>query len=89
MSARQYLEQMTMYQEISPSNGHGHWEKRAISAWTFTKSWGDVTPNAWSYVSANPSRNEVFEPHPGKDHELQAMMADDLNNLYQPSPLSI
>lgn len=89
MTARQYLEQMTMCQEISSSNGNGHWEKRAIFAWTFTKARGEGEPNTWSYILGSPARNDVFEPHPGKQHEAEALVTDNFNNLYQPQPSSL
>jgi len=90
MTARQYIDQITMYQEIFSSEDGHNWKKRAIIAWTFTKArQGESGQTSWRYVDPTPSRRSVFSPHPGHRQEMQAMMSDNFSNLYQAPPLSI
>lgn len=91
MTARQYIDQITMYQEIFSSAGDGHgWKKRAIIAWTFTKAkQGERGQTTWRYLDPAPPRRAIFSPHPGPHQELQATMSDNFSNMYQAPPLSI
>jgi transcriptional enhancer factor len=92
MTAREYVEQMTMYQEIYSSAGEGQeWKKRAVICWTFTKAkQGELNFTSWRYVDVVPQRRMLMSPHPGAHQEMQAQMSENFNAIYTNSqPLSI
>jgi transcriptional enhancer factor len=74
-TARQYIEQITMYQEIFCSDGPGEpFILKAILLWTFRKCQsGEEAKATWRYVTPAPARSECFSPHPGSDHIVSAV----------------
>jgi len=94
-TARQYIDQITMFQEIFCSEGPGQpFIRKAIMLWTFKKcKAGEQGQSTWRYLTPAPSRSACFSPHPGNNHVLSATMkenfsawADDLSpSMHIPS----
>ncbi|TVY39064.1 Conidiophore development regulator [Lachnellula occidentalis] len=86
-SAREYVDQISMYQAIqsSPSNGHP-FETRAIILWTFRKaSHGEPNATSWRYLDAAPPRRSVMSPSPHHSSQLSAIMHENFNAFVEPA----
>ncbi|TVY14314.1 Conidiophore development regulator abaA, partial [Lachnellula arida] len=86
-SAREYVDQISMYQAIqsSPSNGHP-FETRAIIVWTFRKaSHGEPSATSWRYLDAAPPRSSVMSPSPHHSSQLSAIMHENFNTFVEPA----
>jgi transcriptional enhancer factor len=81
ISARQYIDQISMYQEIySRTSPYAPWSRRAAIAWTFSKAKsGEKGTTSWRYLDAPPARRDIFSPHPGHSHVVQASMNENFN----------
>lgn len=91
LSARQYIDQINMYQEIFCSaSPNAPWKRRAIIVWTFKKARLDQRPEAaWRYLDPAPPRRAIFSPHPGPAHVVSAAMAQNFNAWAEAPPLQI
>lgn len=87
-TARQYIDQITMFQEIFCSNGPNQpFIRKTIMLWTFKKcKAGEQGQATWRNLTPAPSRSACFSPHPGNHHLVSAAMnenfsawADDLS----------
>lgn len=88
-SARAYIEQITMYQELfSCSSPQSPWKRRAIIVWTFNKASAGAKGDAsWRYLELSPPRQRVFEPLPGQQHMVSAAMTENFNAWAEPMPM--
>lgn len=86
-SARQYIDQISMYQEFSSRTSSSEpWKRQAVMLWTFRKCRaGEKGVSSWRYLNPSPSRNTLFSPHPGPGHV--APMAENFNCWTEPQPL--
>ena len=87
MTARQYIGQITMYQELFSSADYGRsWTRRAIFVWTFTKASQDERGLiTWRYIHTAPLAQALLSPHPDSQDMRAAM--DDNFNLTDRAPL--
>ena len=95
-SAREYVEQISMYQEIQSSPGpQGPFVRRAIILWTFQKSRnGEDGATTWRYLDVSPQRRTCMSPSPHPSHHMSAAMNENFNswaeipmNIQHPSML--
>ncbi|KAI9744477.1 MAG: hypothetical protein M1818_002006 [Claussenomyces sp. TS43310] len=91
LSARQYIDQISMYQEVfCCASPNAPWKRRAIILWTFEKSRSDDKGEAsWRYLDPAPPRRACFSPHPGPAHVVSAAMTDNFNAWADAPPLQI
>lgn len=77
-TARQYIDQITMYQEIFCSAAPNQaFIRKAIVLWTFKKcKAGEQGGATWRYLEPPPPRSSCFSPHPGNTHVVSAAMTD-------------
>jgi transcriptional enhancer factor len=75
-TARQYIDQITMFQEIFCSEGSNQpFTRKAILLWTFKKCKASEKGLAtWRYLDPSPPRSACFSPHPGATHAVSAAM---------------
>jgi transcriptional enhancer factor len=92
-SAREYVDQISMYQTIqsSPTTAHP-FETRAIILWTFRKApHGEPGATSWRYLNAAPPRRSVMSPSPHHSSQMSAIINDNFNAFaetgHQPSML--
>jgi hypothetical protein len=80
-TARQYIDQITMFQEIFCSDGPNQpFIRRAIMLLTFKKcKVGEQGQATWQYLTTAPSRSACFSPHPGNHHVVSAAMNENLS----------
>ncbi|KFY31716.1 hypothetical protein V493_00870 [Pseudogymnoascus sp. VKM F-4281 (FW-2241)] len=90
--ARQYIDQITMYQEIFSSADYGNsWTKRVIFVWTFTKAnqneRGIIT---WRHIHTSaPLTQALLSPDPDHIQAMQATMDDNFHPTGRAPLLSI
>lgn len=91
LSARQYIDQISMYQEIFSSAGEGHpWKKKLIVAWTFTKAKpGENGEVSWRYLDASPPRQACFSPHLGPRNAITTTITENFNAWADPPQLQL
>jgi transcriptional enhancer factor len=91
MSARQYIDQISMYQDIFCSVGHDtEYKRKAIILWTFKKSSaGEKGESSWRYLDPAPSRRDCFSPHPGQGHVVSAAMVENFHAWAEPQQIQI
>jgi transcriptional enhancer factor len=82
-TARQYINQITMFQELFCSSAPNQpFIRRAIICWTFKKCRaGEAGRATWSYLDPSPaaSRSACFSPRPGPSHVVSAAMNENFN----------
>jgi transcriptional enhancer factor len=76
ITARQYIDQITMFQEIFCSEAPNQpFTRKAILLWTFKKcKAGEQGLATWRYLDPSPPRSSCFSPHPGATHAVSAAM---------------
>lgn len=86
-SAREYVDQINMYQAIQSSPSIGHpFETRAIILWTFHKaSHNEPSATTWRYLDAAPPRRSVMSPSPHHNSQISAIMSENFNAFCDPS----
>ncbi|KFZ14463.1 hypothetical protein V502_06061 [Pseudogymnoascus sp. VKM F-4520 (FW-2644)] len=91
MTARQYIGQITMYQELFSSADYGRsWTRRAIFVWTFTKANQDERGLiTWRHIHTAPLAQALLSPHPDNSQEMRAAMDDNFNPTDRAPLLSI
>jgi transcriptional enhancer factor len=77
-TARQYIDQITMFQEIFCSEAPNQsFSRKAILLWTFKKcKAGEQGRATWRYLYPSPPRSTCFSPHPGATHVVSAAMSE-------------
>jgi transcriptional enhancer factor len=80
--AREYVEQISMYQEVQSSPGPCMpFTRRAIIAWTFRQAHdGEENLTHWRYLDASPPRRLCMSPSPHSSHQIKASMPENFNN---------
>ncbi|EKD18402.1 transcription factor [Drepanopeziza brunnea f. sp. 'multigermtubi' MB_m1] len=81
--ARDFVDQITMYQEVQSSAGpHTGWVRRAIILWTFRQATSPQNiGTTFRYLDVNtPARRTVMSPSPRMSHQIQASMSDNFNS---------
>lgn len=80
--AREYVEQISMYQEVQSSPGpRMPFTRRAIIVWTFHQAHeGEGNGTHWRYLDASPSRRLCMSPSPHVSHHLSASMSENFNS---------
>jgi transcriptional enhancer factor len=81
-TARQYIDQITMFQELFCSDAPNQpFTRRAILLWTFKKcKAGEQGQASWRYLDPLPPRSACFSPHPGTNHVVSAVMSENFGN---------
>jgi len=94
--AKEYLEQISMYQEVKSARGHDlPYVRRGIIIWTFRKAGqGETGSTNWRYISRMPPRSSCMSPSPHPTQHYTANMNENLNSflagsisLHQPNHL--
>lgn len=77
-TARQYIDQITMFQEIFCSEAPNKpFTRKAILLLTFKKcKAGEQGLATWRYLDPSPPRGACFSPHPGATHVASAAMSE-------------
>jgi transcriptional enhancer factor len=85
-SARDYVEQISMYQEIQSSSGpHTPFVRRAIILWTFQKARsGEEGDTSWQYLDPSPPRRTCMSPSPNPSHHMCATISENFNSWADP-----
>jgi transcriptional enhancer factor len=80
-TARQYIDQITMFQEIFCSAAVNQpFTRKAILLWTFKKcKAGEQGAATWRYLDPSPPRSSCFSPHPGPTHVVSAAMNENFD----------
>jgi len=80
-TARQYIDQITMFQEIFCSAAPNQaFTRKTILLWTFKKcKAGEQGLATWRYLDPSPPRSACFSPHPGATHIVSAAMGETFN----------
>jgi transcriptional enhancer factor len=88
--AREYVEQISMYQEVQSSPGpRMPFTRRAIIVWTFHQAHdGEANGTHWRYLDASPPRRLVMSPSPHASHQISASMSENFNS-WADTPLSM
>jgi transcriptional enhancer factor len=89
--AREYVEEISMYQEIQSSPGPRiPFTRRAIIVWTFHQAHdGEGNGTHWRYLDASsPPRRLCMSPSPHSSHQISASMSENFNNWAE-TPLSM
>jgi len=88
--AREFVEQITMYQEVQSSPGpRMPFTRRAIIVWTFHQAHeGEGNGTHWRYLDASPPRRLCMSPLPHSSHQISASMSDNFNS-WTDTPLSM
>ena len=81
-SVREYVDELSMYQEIGSSAGpRAPFIRRAIILWTFHKSRvGEGSVTNWRYIDHLPPRRSCMSPSPHQNHQISAHMNDNYNS---------
>jgi len=81
--AREYLAQISMYQEVKSSRAPDlPYVRRGIIIWTFHKARdGEAGMTNWRYISTAPSRSSCMSPTPHAIHHYTADMNENLNSF--------
>ena len=71
---REYVDQISMYQEVHSSPGPGvHFTRRAIILWTFHKTRnGELGSTTWRNLDPHPPRRMCMSPVPHPSHHISA-----------------
>ncbi|TAQ86564.1 hypothetical protein B7494_g5123 [Chlorociboria aeruginascens] len=79
---REYVDQITMYQELQSSSGRGMpFVRRAIIIWTFRKAkFSERGITSWRYLDPYPPRRLCMSPSPHSSHHVTASMAETYNS---------
>lgn len=90
ISARRYIEQIAMYQEVfSSPTPDGPPRRRAIVLWTFQKSRaGEKGQASWRYLDSSPQRQSIIEPHPPAHHMVSSAMNENYSAYVDMGPQS-
>jgi len=85
--AREYLEQISMYQEVKSSRGSDlPYVRRGIIIWTFHKArHGETGLTNWRYLSTTPPRSSCMSPSPHVIHHYAADMNENFNSFLDSS----
>jgi transcriptional enhancer factor len=88
--AREYVEQISMYQEVQSSPGpRMPFTRRAIIVWTFHQAHGgEGNGTHWRYLDASPPRRLCMSPSPHPSHHLSASMSENFASWAE-TPLSM
>ncbi|KFY75108.1 hypothetical protein V499_04918 [Pseudogymnoascus sp. VKM F-103] len=91
VGARQYIDQMTMYQEVFSSTDYGRsWTKKVILVWTFNKANQDERGLiTWRHIHTAPLGQSLLSPHPDNSQDMQAAMDNNFNTTGRAPLLSI
>ena len=91
LTARQYIDQITMYQEVFSSADYGHsWTKRVIFVWTFTRANPDERGLiTWRHIHTAPLAQSLLSPHPDNSRNIQASIDSSFNPMGCAPALSI
>jgi transcriptional enhancer factor len=81
-SAREYVEQISMYQEVQSSPGpRTPFTRRAIIVWNFHQAYdGEGNGTHWRYLDASPPRRLCMSPSPHASHQISASMSQKFHN---------
>lgn len=84
--AREYVDLISMYQEVQSSAGPGlPFVRRAIILWTFRQaSNNERNGTNWRYLDATPPRRMCMSPSPHPTHHVQASMNETFNSWSEP-----
>jgi transcriptional enhancer factor len=88
--AREYVEQISMYQEVQSSSGpRMPFTCRAIIVWTFHQAHdGEGNGTHWRYLDASPPLRLVMSPSPHASHQISASISENFNSWAE-APLSM
>jgi transcriptional enhancer factor len=88
-SARQYIEQITMYQEFQCTSSQNQaYERKTIVLWTFRKCKVDEKPeSSWRFLDPAPERRKILAPFAAPPHVASAVMAENFNTWADAPPL--
>lgn len=91
LTARQYIDQITMYQEVFSSADYGRsWTKRVIFVWTFTRANPDEKGLiTWRHIHTAPLTQKLLSPHPDNSQDMQGSMDGSFNPIGRAPALSI
>ncbi|KFY33758.1 hypothetical protein V494_07365 [Pseudogymnoascus sp. VKM F-4513 (FW-928)] len=80
-SAHQYIDQISMYQEIFSSADYGRsWMKRVILVWTFSKAnHDDRGLITWRHIHTPPPAQALLTPYPDNIQGMQGSVGDHFN----------
>lgn len=80
--ARDYVEQISMFQEVQSAPGpRMAFTRRAIIVWTFHQAHeGEGNGTHWRYLDASPPRRLLMSPSPHTSHSIAASMSENFNN---------
>jgi transcriptional enhancer factor len=80
--AREYVEQISMFQEVQSSPGpRTPFTRRAIIVWTFHQAHdGEGNGTHWRYLDTSPPRRMCMSPSPQASHSIAASMSENFNN---------
>lgn len=81
-SSREYVDQISMYQEVQSSAGpRMPFIRRAILVWTFHKTReGEGNGTNWRYLDHHPPRRLCMSPSPHPSHHVSAAMNENFNS---------
>lgn len=88
--AREYVEQISMYQEVQSSPGpRMPFTRRAIIVWTFHQAHdGEGNGTHWRYLDASPPRRLCMSPSPHASHQISASMSENFDSWAE-TPLQL
>ncbi|RDL42463.1 uncharacterized protein BP5553_02442 [Venustampulla echinocandica] len=81
-SVREYVKQISMYQEVQSASGPGMpFVRRAVIIWTFRKaSSGEGNGGTyWRYLHPSPPRRAIMSPGPHPRHHISATMNENFS----------
>jgi transcriptional enhancer factor len=88
--ARDYVEQISMYQEVLSSPApRMPFTRRAIIVWTFHQALdSEGNGTHWRYLDPLPPRRSCMSPSPHASHHISASMSENFNNWAE-APLQL
>jgi len=88
--ARDFVEQISMYQEVQSSPGpRMPFMRRAIIVWTFHQAHdGEGNGTHWRYLDASPPRSLCMSPSPHANYQISASMSENFNSWAE-TPLQL
>lgn len=91
LTAHQYIDEITMYQEIFSSADYGRsWAKRAIFVWTFaTANQDERGLITWRHIHIAPLSQALLSPHPDNSQDMQAAIDGNFGSMERAPLLSI
>ncbi|KUJ08869.1 uncharacterized protein LY89DRAFT_658590 [Mollisia scopiformis] len=80
--AREYVEQVSMYQEVQNAAGPGMpFIRRAVIIWTFHQAReGEGNGTNWRYLDPPPCRRMCMSPSPHPSHHVSSAMNENFNS---------